>query len=191
MTDPTTPASGMTTLRAGLDLSRASQLTMLRLQLALHTSNRRTAMQALDDLLDIDAAMEGLAAGLTTAPSADAAALSGFIGLQKAALAMEKHALAGGDWRHDARSVAQVDAGADLLPQPTPADEAAPPADVDTPSVEDEAEGERRPGGRHWLRALVAAIVLMLIGAVVIAWLRPDLLDALRGLSGVAWINRM
>jgi len=60
---------GAQALRTGLDLARASQLTMLRLLLALHKSNRRTAMQALDNLLDIDAEMEGLAATLNRAPA--------------------------------------------------------------------------------------------------------------------------
>src|SRR3546814_3084452 len=46
---------GMQALRTGLGLMRASQLTMVRFQLALYKSNRRTAMQALDNLLDIDA----------------------------------------------------------------------------------------------------------------------------------------
>src|SRR3546814_10300658 len=56
---------GMQALRTGLGLMRASQLTMVRFQLALYKSNRRTAMQALDNLLDLDAELEGLAATLT------------------------------------------------------------------------------------------------------------------------------
>ena len=83
-------------------------MTMVRLQLALHKSNRRSAMQALDTLLDIEAEMAELAAILDDAPThaAGDAALSGFIGLQKAAIAVEKHALAGGDWPGDARPTA-------------------------------------------------------------------------------------
>jgi len=160
---------GAQALRTGLDLARASQLTMLRLLLALHKSNRRTAMQALDNLLDIDAEMEGLAATLNGAPLRPAgdAALSDFIGLQKAALAVEKHALAGGELRKDAESMA--------LPAPPVAQ-----ADVDFPAqpllpddaVEDDAvEEDDRPGRRRWMPVLAAAILLALIGFGVTAYL--------------------
>src|SRR3546814_885984 len=54
---------GMQALRTGLGLMRASQLTMVRFQLALYKSNRRTAMQALDTFLELDAEMEGLEMG--------------------------------------------------------------------------------------------------------------------------------
>ena len=165
---------GTQALRTGLDLARASQLTMLRLLLALHKSNRRTAMQALDNLLDIDAEMEGLAATLNGAPVRPAgdAALSDFIGLQKAALAVEKHALAGGELREDAESMA--------LPAPPVAQ-----ADVDFPAqpllpddaVEDDAVGDDavedddRPGRRRWMPVLAAAILVALIGFGVTAYL--------------------
>jgi len=162
---------GAQALRTGLDLARASQLTMLRLLLALHKSNRRTAMQALDNLLDIDAEMEGLAATLNRAPAHPAgdAALSDFIGLQKAALAVEKHALAGGDLRKDAESMA--------LPAPPVAS-----ADVDFPTqpqladdaVEEEAVEDNDPPSRsHWMFILAAAILVALIavGATVYLWL--------------------
>jgi len=165
---------GAQALRTGLDLARASQLTMLRLLLALHKSNRRTAMQALDNLLDIDAEMEGLAATLNRAPAHPAgdAALSDFIGLQKAALAVEKHALAGGDLRKDAESMA--------LPAPPLAS-----ADVDFPTqpqladdaVEEDAVGDDDPPGRRrWMLILAAAILVALIGLGVTAylWLGPS-----------------
>ena len=165
---------GAQALRTGLDLARASQLTMLRLLLALHKSNRRTAMQALDNLLDIDAEMEGLAATLNRAPAHPAgdAALSDFIGLQKAALAVEKHALAGGDLRKDAESMA--------LPAPPLAS-----ADVDFPAhpqladdaVEDDAaEDADGPGRKRWILILAAAILVALIGLGVTAylWLGPS-----------------
>ena len=155
--------------RTGLDLARASQLTMLRLLLALHKSNRRTAMQALDNLLEIDAEMEGLAATLNRAPAHPAgdAALSDFIGLQKAALAVEKHALAGGDLRKDPESMA--------LPAPPVAS-----ADVDFPAqpqrpddaVEvDVFEDDGPPGRRHWMLILAAAILVTLIALGVTAYL--------------------
>src|SRR3546814_3858794 len=120
----------MQALRTGLGLMRASQLTMVRFQLALYKSNRRTAMQALDNLLDIDAELEGLAATLTGIPAhlADEAALPDFIGLQRTAIAAEKHALTGGDWRGDTKAIAIAAAGngadaTDFPAQPLPSDD--------------------------------------------------------------------
>jgi hypothetical protein len=155
----------MQALRSGLELARASQLTMLRLQLALHKSNRRTAMQALDDLLDIDAEMEGLAATLTDVPTplAGDAALSGFIGLQKAAIAVEKHVLTGGDWRSDATPPAIVApedgaGGADLRGQPP---------------LPEEMGQDDRTGSRRWMHVLAIVIVVALIGFGLMAYLWP------------------
>jgi hypothetical protein len=164
----------MHTLRSELDLTRASQLTLLRLQLALHKSNRRAAMQALDDLLDIDAEMEGLAAALsdiTAHPAGDPghagidAALTRFIELQKAAIAAEKHALAGGDLRREARQISISATGdgaddADLRAQPLlPGDEAN----------DDETGGKRRT------YVLAAAIIVICLGCGLLAYLWPAL----------------
>jgi hypothetical protein len=156
---------GLHTMRTGLELVRASQLTMLRLQLALHRSNRRTAMQALDTLLDIDAEMEGLAATLSDAPAhpANDAALSGFIGLQKAAIAAEKHALTGGDWPSDGGPMALSAPGGW-------ADNAAQPLFPD-----DEAEDDDRTRGRRWTRVLAVALVAVAVACGLIAYLAPTL----------------
>jgi hypothetical protein len=167
---------GAQALRTGLDLARASQLTMLRLLLALHRSNRRTAMQALDNLLDIDAEMEGLAARLDGAPveAADDAALSDFIGLQKAALAAEKHGLAGGDLRKEADAI--------ILPAPPP-----PSAETDVPAPpplpDDAVEDDDPPRRRRWIYGLAAAILVVLIGIGVTAYLRPGLFVTMEGIG--------
>ena len=158
---------GMQALRTGLELARASQLTMLRLELALHQSNRRTAMQALDSLLDIDAEMEGLAARLGGVPAhrAGDAALSGFIGLQKAAIAAEKHALTGGDLRSEASSMAITAPcnwpGAELPAQ--------------SPSSADEGEGDDPTRSGRWRHVLAAAVIAAFIGFGLIAYLWPAL----------------
>ena len=155
---------GLQTLRTGLELARASQLTMLRLQLALHKSNRRIAMQALDTLLDIDAEMEDLATTLSDVPArpANDADLSGFIGLQRAAIAAEKHALTGGDWRNDARAIA--------LSNPGDTDFSA-----QSPFPDDDAAGEDRTHGRRWTRVLAATIVVAVIACGLVAYLWPTL----------------
>lgn len=157
---------GQQSLRMGLELVRASQLTMLRLQLALHEPNRRTAMQALDTLLDIDAEMEDLAATLGGVPShpANDAALSGFIGLQKAAIAAEKHALTGGD----AASLA--------LSAPGEASLAAQPVFSD-----DNSESVDRPHGRRRKRVLAVAIVAIIVASATMALLWPASVAAVVG----------
>jgi hypothetical protein len=194
-TDPKT-IDELAALRAGFDLARASQLTMVRLQLALHKSNRRSAMQALDTLLDIEAEMAELAAVLDAAPAHGGGdtALSGFIGCQKAAIAVEKHVLAGGDWPSDAPpgAISEPDhpeiaaAGDPVVPaRHEPAVAIATPVDrpvaIDVPTLypaaddeADEAEAEDRPGRARWMAVLVAAIVLIVI-AGLIAWQWPAL----------------
>jgi hypothetical protein len=198
-TDPKT-IDELAALRAGFDLARASQLTMVRLQLALHKSNRRSAMQALDTLLDIEAEMAELAAILDAAPAHPGGdtALSGFIGCQKAAIAVEKHVLAGGDWPNDAEpaAISEPDRPAVAAPdnsaasvhdEPTVA--VATPVDrpvaIDLPTLyptvddgADEAEIDDHPGGARWMPVLAAAIALIVI-AGLIAWQWPAL-SALR-----------
>jgi hypothetical protein len=190
-TDPKT-IDELAALRAGFDLARASQLTMVRLQLALHKSNRRSAMQALDTLLDIEAEMAELAAIMDAAPAHPGgdAALSGFIGCQKAAIAVEKHVLAGGDWPSDAQpdAISQPDDPA-VFVRDEPAVAVATPVDrpvaIDLPTLypaadveADEAEIDDRPGGTRWMVILAAAIALIVIIGLI-AWQWPAL-SALR-----------
>lgn len=182
-------------MRAGFDLARASQLTMVRLQLALHKSNRRSAMQALDTLLDIEAEMAELAAILDAAPAHPGGdpALSGFIGCQKAAIAVEKHVLAGGDWPNDAQPGAISEPDDPPVSEPahsviaTPEESAVPVAiatpvdrpiaiDLATPcpatdGEADEAEVDDRPGGARW--AVLAAAIALIVIAGLIAWQWP------------------
>lgn len=166
------PVEDQRTLQTGLELARASHLTMLRLQLALHKSNRRTAMQALDDLLDIDAEMERLVAMQQAAPMepSDGAALFGFIGSQKEAIAAEKHVLTGGDWRTggEPMAVPPIDDDptieADFPAQPTGSD--------------GEAEGIASPGTRRWVYAVAIAIVMIAAGYALIIYLLPNLSSA-------------
>jgi len=170
-------ANEIQSLRTGLELARASHLTMLRLQLALHNSNRRTAMQALDNLLEIDAELEELAATLNCMPInlANEAALFGFIGFQKEAIATEKHVLAHRDLR--------------LEPQPVElpaADEQARGADVPAPPpvAADEADPAERAGGKRWRHIVAAAIVLVALGCALLATMSPALPVALSNLLG-------
>jgi hypothetical protein len=162
---------GTQALHTGLELARASQLTMLRLQLALHRSNRRTAMQALDHLLDIDAEMEGLAATLGgPAHLTKDAALSGFIGFQKAAIAAEKHALTGSDWRDDA--------GAISISAPSNwANDTESPAQM--PYSYEEAARHDRTGSARRLIVIGVALLAIGIGIGLAVYLSPTLPTAL------------
>lgn len=160
---------GIQALHTGLELARASQLTMLRLQLALHRSNRRTAMQALDHLLDIDAEMEDLAATLGNSPAylTSDAALSGFIGLQKAAIAVEKHALTGGDGRNDAETIS-ISAPSNWTDG----------AESSTQALHSDYDSEPydRMGSRRRMHVLTIAIILIAIAIGATAYLSPALL---------------
>lgn len=200
-TDPKT-IDELAALRAGFDLARASQLTMVRLQLALHKSNRRSAMQALDTLLDIEAEMAELSAVLDAAPAHPGGdtALSGFIGCQKAAIAVEKHVLAGGDWPSDAGPGAVSEPGrsgvaasddpavsvhhesAVAVAVATPVNR---PVAIDLPALypaaddgADEANADEQRGSARWMAVLAATIALIVI-AGLIAWQWPAL-SALR-----------
>lgn len=149
---------------------------MLRLQLALYRSNRRTAMQALDNLLEIDAEMEGLAAtlsGLPTHSTADAP-LFGFIGFQKEAIAAEKHVLASGGLRSVAEPIA-------VSP---PDDERRHNADLPEQALlsDDEAERNDRAGSRRWTYVLAVAIVIAALGCGLMAYFWPALPSAVTSL---------
>ncbi|MFT3977023.1 MAG: hypothetical protein QM688_07935 [Sphingomonas bacterium] len=173
---PLSPAGGTQALHAGLELARASQLTLLRLQLALHGSDRRAAMQALDNLLDMDAEMEGLATALAEAPTqpAGSAELASFIGHQKAAIAAEKHVLTGIEGPNgEAPSLAIAaprswESGEESAQQ------------VPWPDADAEAEDHVERG--HGRSILAFAIVSVLIGFGVAVYLWPPLQAALRQL---------
>ncbi len=176
---PLSPAGGAQALHAGLELARASQLTMLRLQLALHGSDRRAAMQALDDLLDMDAEMEGIATALAEVPAqpAGSAELADFIGRQKAAIAAEKHLLTGIEGPNgEAPSLA--------IAAPRSWESGEGPQQGPWPDADQEADGHAERGrGRS---ILAVAIVLILIGFGLAVYLWPPLQAALRQLpSGV------
>lgn len=155
-------------LQTGLELARASQLTMLRLQLALHRSNRRTAMQALDQLLDIDAEMADFTAALSGGPAyrTSGAALSGFIGRQKAAIAAEKHALTGSEWP-DA-------SGPFALAGPVDGVNAGDRATQMQP-LGGERERDDRSGNNRWKHIVGLTLVLIAIAIGLAAYWSPAL----------------
>ncbi|MFT3965406.1 MAG: hypothetical protein QM690_05945 [Sphingobium sp.] len=144
-------------LGMGLQLMRASNLTMTRLHLALQSGDRRLAMMAMDGLMDIDAEMEGFVADLAGVPDNDAhwQALSGYLAHQKAAIAAEKHVLIGVVGRPP------PDASAVLEEFP-----AVPPSRE--PSAGEAAQEWEEEQSRRWPPGLLAMLLLCalaLIGA--------------------------
>lgn len=85
------------TLGVGMQLVRASNLTMSRFQLALQSGDRRLATKAMDNILDIDAEMECFVADLACAAANEPHMedMEHYLALQKDAVAREKHALVG------------------------------------------------------------------------------------------------
>lgn len=85
------------TLGVGMQLVRASNLTMSRFQLALQSGDRRLATKAMDNILDIDAEMECFVAdlGCAAANEPHMEDMEIYLASQKDAVAREKHALVG------------------------------------------------------------------------------------------------
>lgn len=125
-------------------------------------------MQALDNLLEIDAEIEGLAATLNGIPTnlTGDAPLFGFIGFQKEAIAAEKHVLASGNLRSASEPIAAF----------PPDDEQSRDAGATEQALlsADEAEDGDRLGPRLWMYVLVA-IAVMALGCELIAFLWPEL----------------
>jgi hypothetical protein len=147
-------------LAIGLQLVRASSLTMTRLQLALQSGDRRRAMMAMDGLMDIDAEIEGFVSDLAPAPGEDAhwQALAGYLENQKAAIAVEKHALTGVAQRPD---LPRLDMP--VIPETAPAD---PTAQFQAEMPQTDAVAGRT---RMWLITAILACILGIAGLVAIA----------------------
>ncbi|WP_287461420.1 hypothetical protein [Sphingomonas sp.] len=161
-------------LHIGLQLARASQVTLLRLQLALHGADRRGAMAALASLLDLDAEMESLAAATLGSEGYETAqdqAVAEHIAREKAAIAAEKHLLTG--------HVGRADPGGDGdFPGEAPSElhfAASPP--VPTVVLADDPEADARyapePRRSRW-PVVLALICLLAIGLGVFVYLRPE-----------------
>jgi len=81
-------------LAEGLLLVRASTLKIIRLQLAMERRDRRVALEAVDDLVALDRSLENFLAQI---PSVHDDGLFGnVLELERSALNVEKHTLAGG-----------------------------------------------------------------------------------------------
>lgn len=80
----------------GLQLCRVGMLSLTRLQLALERGDRARAMEAIDDLHALDAAVEGLIDALPASDDPRHAEVRQCLKREKMAVAFEKLALASG-----------------------------------------------------------------------------------------------
>lgn len=139
-------------LTRGLMLLRASNMNVIRLQLAMEQRDRRQAMEALDGLVALDGEIRDF---IEDMPPKDAAAeaLGRRIDAQKTAIASEKFILAAGK------------RGPALAPAPPPPEPAAPEV-PDFIGAEVPDETAPAPGHR---RAVVAVLLFFLLMAAVAA----------------------
>ena len=112
--DPTGPI-GNEELAEGLMLVRASTLKIIRLQLAMERRDQRVALEAVDDLVALDRCLEEF---LTNVPSAnDDGMFRNVLELERSALNVEKHTLAGGisgrTWQAEAPATDESEAEAE------------------------------------------------------------------------------
>lgn len=145
------PVSG-SDLARGLMLLRASNMNVVRLQLAMERRDRRLAMEAVDDLVALDREIGGFVSAMPQARS-HFGDLSREIEGQRTAIAAEKLVLAGGKSGPRLRTGAEQDAST----------EAADPPDWIGPIIAD-GEEDAAPGGAVRGAAVVGGMLLF-IGA--------------------------
>lgn len=153
---PVQPGTAATDIAIGLQLCRASAMSLMRLQLAFERGDRLGAMEAIDRLHALDSEAEQMMEGLplrTDDPVG--AAIARHLKEEKMAVAFEKLALASGV------SGPKLGAPPAFLCQ----DQASSPPEFDEPDLEDGAP----PVDAAWLEALRAhgfkAALLLAIAA--------------------------
>lgn len=164
-------------LIAGLQLLRAANLQAVRLQLAMFRQERRTAMESLDRLADMDRELERFLAGLEpAAPALDA--INRLVATQKNALADEKIALMAeirgpkvapkADAARPLPCPADAPPGLAIAPPDPPVEMKAPPPRIIIASEEGpvvETAREAGETGRRWGRLVALTLLAILIMA--------------------------
>ena len=179
-------------LTRGMLLLRASNMNMMRLQLAMERSDRRLAMEALDGLVALDGEIRGLIEDMPPAHET-LIEMSRRLDAQKTVLASEKLVFAAG------RAGPSLARPREIAPPPPVAEPelakslnvapAEPDADAEwVPAYVLAEEGKTRRGRRF---AILAAVVLILIlaggGALYVTGLATLPFDALPILGGESW----
>lgn len=171
-------------LIAGIQLLRAANLQTVRLQLAMFRQERRSAMESLDRLAEMDRELERFLAGLEpAAPALDE--INRLVTAQKSALADEKIALmaeiSGPKVAAKADRARALPCPADAPPNPAipapepPAEtEAAPPKIMiasEDGVIAGPAVDEDRAGRRRGMAIVLLLLAILAVGSGGGAWL--------------------
>lgn len=169
-------------LARGMLLLRASNMNVMRLQLAMERSDRRLAMEALDGLVALDNELKGFIEDMPPADNA-LSEMTRRLDAQKAVLASEKLIFAAG------RSGPSLARPKDVAPPAPIAEPDAPrtlnlePEWVPAHLVEEEKEAGR--GGRiAWIAAAFLLLILAGAAALHLAGLATLPINALPFLGG-------
>ena len=154
-------------LARGLTFLRASNMEVMRLQLAMEREDRRGVMAAIDELVGLD---RELARFIETIPDPELDEIGREIDARKHELMEQRVVLARGKLGPALRPVPDAAAAPAPLPAPAPEPElllsAIAPAAHGTPEMAAEARPRRRRRRRRWPWALAVLLVLALAGAV-------------------------
>jgi hypothetical protein len=166
-------------LARSMTLLRASNLNVVRLQLAMERQDKRQAMEALDGLVELDGEIRELV-GAMPAEAESLREMTRRIDDQRRAIASEKFVLAAGRaGPAQARNTNPVPVAEPALPP----DEA--PEHCEASDAYVEADGET--GGRHTAALILALLFLVAaIGAATLHWagngrMLPERLQAWMG----------
>lgn len=145
-------------LARGMTLLRASNMNVMRLQLAMEKQDRRQTMAAMDDLVGLDRELSHFVASIPAAPPADAGRMSRWVDEQKQAVVADRLVLARG------KSGPALRTGADLeSPLELGRDQAIAAEPVRLPEAAD-------PEPSSWVPRFLFALLLFTLAAGAIAF---------------------
>lgn len=163
-------------LAAGIQLLRAANLQTVRLQLAMFRQERRSAMESLDRLADIDRELERHLAAFEPAAT-ELEEVRQLVAAQKSALANEKMALmaeiSGPTVKRSRPLPSPTEDGTPAIheQEPTPPPE-SPPKIIVASTQGPVDQRTERPRRRRWATALVVFLLLALaVGGGAAGWL--------------------
>jgi hypothetical protein len=157
------PAS-VTDLARGLMLLRASNMNVIRLQLAMERSDRRTAMEALDGLVALDREIGGF---IGEPPDPELSAMARRLDGQKTVIASEKLIFAAG------KRGPTIAPGSKVAAPATPAEIEPGPEEIAAyadPNAGFYADEEAAPR-RLWRALGVALLLIVVIGLAAVLYL--------------------
>lgn len=175
------PAS-VTDLARGLMLLRASNMNVIRLQLAMERSDRRTAMEALDGLVALDREIGGF---IGEPPDPELSAMARRLDGQKTVIASEKLIFAAG------KRGPTIAPGSRVPSPPAPAEVEPGPEEIAAyaaPYIEEYPNEEAAPR-RAWRVLGLAVLLIVAIGMATTLYL--SITNQLPSLDDLARIMEM